>query len=134
MVFELKELGYKYDALEPFIDAQTMEIHHTKHHQTYINNLNKALEGHEELAAKSAEELLKNLEVVSEEIRTVVKNNAGGHVNHEFFWTILKKDVNPEGEILEAINSEFTSFDNFKELFTHPTSMLNYEQNTGIAV
>lgn len=118
MVFELKELGYKYDALEPFIDAQTMEIHHTKHHQTYINNLNKALEGHEELAAKSAEELLKNLEVVSEEIRTVVKNNAGGHVNHEFFWTILKKDVNPEGEILEAINSEFTSFDNFKELFT----------------
>jgi superoxide dismutase, Fe-Mn family len=117
MIFKLEKLEYKYDALEPHIDAQTMEIHHTKHHQAYIDNLNKALVGHEELAAKTAEELLKNPGDVSEEIKAAVKNNAGGHLNHEFFWTILKKDVKPEGEILNAINQNFESFDNFKEQF-----------------
>ena len=117
MAFKLNKLGYEYDSLEPFIDARTMEIHHTKHHKSYIDNLNKALIGHEELAAKTAEELLKEIESVSIEIRTAVKNNAGGHVNHEFFWSILKKDSVPQGDLIQKINSDFGSFENFKEQF-----------------
>ncbi len=117
MVFELQKLLYSYDSLEPYIDKETMEIHYTKHHQSYVNKLNKALEGHEELQGKSAEELLKNLKGVSEEIRIAVKNNAGGHLNHSFFWTILKKDVQPSGEIFEAIKKDFESYENFKEQF-----------------
>ncbi len=117
MISSLPILEYEYAALEPYIDAQTMEIHHSKHHQAYVDKLNTALEGHEELQNKSAEELLKDIESVPEEIRTAVKNNGGGHLNHSFFWTILKKDVEPSGEILEAINKEFGSFEEFKTQF-----------------
>ena len=117
MAFELPELGYPYDALEPYIDKETMEIHHSKHHQTYVDKLNGALKGHEELEGKSVEELLKNLDSVSESIRTAVKNNAGGHLNHSFFWTVMKKDIQPSGEILETINRDFGSYDNFLEEF-----------------
>lgn len=117
MSFELPKLSYSYDSLEPYIDKETMEIHYTKHHQSYIDKLNQALERHEELQGKSAEELLKNLEGVSEEIRTAVKNNAGGHLNHSFFWAILKKDIQPSGDILEAIKKDFGSYENFKEQF-----------------
>tara|TARA_Y100000034_G_scaffold37940_1_gene46617 strand:- start:4357 stop:4971 length:615 start_codon:yes stop_codon:yes gene_type:complete len=117
MVFELPELEYPYDFLEPYIDKETMEIHHSKHHKSYIDNLNKALEGHEELEGKTAEELLKNLNAVSEEIRTAVKNHGGGHFNHSFFWTVLKKDVKPQSEILEAIKRDFESYENFVQLF-----------------
>ena len=117
MAFELPKLEYSYDSLEPYIDEETMKIHHTKHHQTYIDKLNNALEGHEELQTKTVEELLKNLDSVSEEIKTAVKNNAGGHLNHSFFWTILKKDVQPSGEILEAINRDFGSVEEFRNQF-----------------
>ena len=117
MAFELPKLEYSYDALEPYIDEETMKIHHTKHHQTYVDKLNKALEGHEELQTKTVEELLKNPDAVSEEIRTAVKNNGGGHLNHSFFWTILKKDVQPSGEILEAINRDFGNVEEFKNQF-----------------
>ena len=117
MKYTLPKLEYAYEVLEPYLDSQTMEIHHTKHHQAYIDNLNKALESHEDLQEKSAEELLKNLEAVPEEIRIAVKNNAGGHLNHSFFWTILKKDITPSGEILEAIEKDFQSLDEFKKQF-----------------
>ena len=117
MVHELPNLPYEYDALEPYIDKETMTIHHDKHHKTYIDKLNAALEGHEEIQAKTAEELLKNLDSVSETIRTAVKNNAGGHLNHSFFWTILKKDVEIKGEVLEAIKKDFESYDDFLTKF-----------------
>lgn len=117
MVFELPKLSYSYDSLEPYIDKETMEIHHSKHHQTYVDKLNQALEKHEELQGKDVEELLKNLDSVSEEVRTAVKNHAGGHFNHSFFWTILKKNVDPKGEILEAIKKDFESYENFSVLF-----------------
>jgi len=117
MVFELPPLEYSYDALEPYIDKETMEIHHDKHHKSYVDKLNAALEGHEELQGKTAEELLKQLDSVSEQIRTAVKNNAGGHLNHAFFWTILKKDVQIQGEILEAIKKDFESYETFLEQF-----------------
>tara|TARA_Y100000310_G_scaffold77162_1_gene73713 strand:- start:802 stop:1416 length:615 start_codon:yes stop_codon:yes gene_type:complete len=117
MAHELPELGYSYDSLEPHIDKETMEIHHGKHHQTYVDKLNDALKGHEELEGKTAEELLKNLDAVSEEIKTAVKNHGGGHFNHSFFWTVLKKDVEPQGEILEAIKRDFESYENFVQLF-----------------
>ena len=114
----LSQLPYGYDALEPFIDEETMRIHHTKHHQAYIDKLNAALEGHDELKNKTAEELIKNLNAVPESIRTAVKNHGGGHANHSFFWNLLKKDVKAEGEILNAINSKFGSLEKFKEEFT----------------
>lgn len=117
MPHELPSLEYEYDALEPYIDKETMEIHHDKHHKTYVDKLNKALEGHEELQDKPVEELLKNLDSVSEQIRTAVKNNGGGHLNHSMFWTVLKKDVEPSGEILEAINRDFESYEQFLEQF-----------------
>jgi Fe-Mn family superoxide dismutase len=117
MVFELPELDYEYDSLEPFIDKETMEIHHSKHHQTYVNNLNKALEGHEELQGKPVEELLKSIDSISEQIRTAVKNHGGGHFNHSFFWKCLKKDVEPQGEVLEAIKRDFESYEVFVEKF-----------------
>ena len=93
MAFEVPELGYGFDALEPFIDAKTMEIHHDRHHKAYVDKLNAALEGHEELQDKDVEELLKNIDSVSEQIRTAVKNHGGGHFNHTFFWKCLKKDI-----------------------------------------
>lgn len=117
MIHELPDLLYDYDVLEPYIDKETMQIHHDKHHKTYVDKLNKALEGHEELQAKNAEDLLKELDSVSKEIRTAVKNNAGGHLNHSFFWTVLKKDVQPSGDVLKAIITDFGSYDTFLQEF-----------------
>ena len=119
MTHELPKLGYAYTALEPVIDAKTMEIHHTKHHQGYVNNLNKALEGQVELQGKSMRELLVDLDAVPEAIRTAVRNNGGGHFNHSMFWPLLKKDGGePKGAVLEAINDAFGSYDAFKEAFS----------------
>ena len=118
MTYTLPELGYAYDVLEPFIDAKTMEIHHTKHHQAYVDKLNAAIEKHPELKERKVEELVSDLDSVPEDIRTAVRNHGGGHLNHSFFWKILKKDTNPEGEILEDINKKFGSIEKFKEEFT----------------
>jgi Fe-Mn family superoxide dismutase len=120
MPFTLPALPYAPDALEPHIDKQTMEIHHGKHHQAYITNLNKALESAPELAGKTVEELLaNNLAIVPDAIKTAVRNNGGGHINHSMFWTILgpKAGGAPEGHLAAAINGAFGSFDTFKEKF-----------------
>src|SRR3989344_4361415 len=114
----LPKLPYAYDSLEPYIDAKTMEIHHTKHHQTYIDKLNESLAKHPELDSKKVEDLLKNLNSVPEDIRTAVRNHGGGHLNHSLFWEILKKNVNAEGKIVESIIKEFSSIDKFKEQFS----------------
>src|SRR3981189_813390 len=109
--------AYAYNALEPHIDARTMEIHHTKHHQAYINNVNNAIKGKADLESKSVEELIKNLSAVPEDIRTVVRNNGGGHANHSFFWKIMgpKAGGEPQGKLADDIKSTFGSFDQFKE-------------------
>ncbi|MBT8398832.1 MAG: superoxide dismutase [Rhodothermia bacterium] len=119
MAHTLPDLPYGYDALEPTIDARTMEIHHTKHHQGYVNKLNAALEGHGDLAAKSLKELLVGIESVPESIRTAVRNNGGGHANHSLFWTVMSPDGGgqPGGNLGDAIASAFGSFDDFKEKF-----------------
>lgn len=116
---ELPALPYSFDALEPHIDAQTMEIHHDRHHATYVNNLNDALSGHAALADKSVEELISNLDEVPESIRTAVRNNGGGHANHTLFWEILSPNGGgaPTGELAKAIDDAFGSFDQFKEAF-----------------
>ncbi|HEY4301648.1 MAG TPA: superoxide dismutase [Candidatus Didemnitutus sp.] len=118
--WELPKLPYGYDALEPYIDAQTMQIHHTKHHQAYITNAKRLLEKHPDLLARGPVNLLENLSIVPEGIRPGVRNNVGGHVNHSFFWTILGPNAGglPSNTIGEAITGEFGSFDNFKKLFT----------------
>ena len=120
MAHELMQLPFEYDALEPYIDKETMEIHYSKHHQGYVNKLNAALEGHEELQAKTVDELLKDLNSISEEIRPAVINNGGGVSNHNFFWSILKADstFNPESKIGKAIIEKFETMQNFKELFS----------------
>ncbi|MCT1904416.1 superoxide dismutase SodA [Oceanobacillus sojae] len=117
--FELPELPYAYDALEPTIDKETMNIHHTKHHNTYVTKLNDALEGHEDLQNKSVEELVTDLNSVPESIRTAVRNNGGGHANHSFFWKTLSPNGGgePAGELADKINSKFGSLDKFKEEF-----------------
>ncbi len=117
---ELPALPYSFDALEPHIDARTMEIHHDRHHATYVNNLNDALSGHASLADKSVEELISNLDQVPESIRTAVRNNGGGHANHTLFWEILSPNGGgtPTGELAKAIDDAFGSFDQFKEAFT----------------
>lgn len=119
MAYTLPQLPYGYNALEPHIDAKTMEIHHTKHHQAYINNANKALESKPELAAKSVEDLLANFTSVPQELQTVLRNNAGGHANHSLFWTVIgpNKGGNPTGKIAEAIEKELGGFAAFKEKF-----------------
>src|SRR5881227_1148083 len=120
MPFTLPPLPYAPDALEPHIDKMTMEIHHGKHHNAYVTNLNKALEQAPDLANKSLEELLaNNCAIVPENIRTAVRNNGGGHANHSMFWTILKKNagMGPSGAVADAINSSFGGFDQFKEKF-----------------
>ena len=116
MAYELPPLSYPFNALEPHIDAKTMEIHHDKHHQAYITNANKALEGHPDLAALPVDGLLADLNKIPESIRTVLRNNAGGHSNHTFFWKIIGPNAggNPKGKLAEAINSAFGSFDQFK--------------------
>lgn len=124
MRHQLPPLPYSYDALEPYFDAKTMEIHYTKHHQAYVDKLNAALEGYEVLAEKSVRELLQNLNEVPESIRTAVRNHGGGHFNHSFWWPMLKKDVKAEGEIIEAINKNFGSFEKFKEDFSKTATTL----------
>jgi len=117
---ELPALPYAHNALEPYIDEQTMQIHHGKHHATYVNNLNAALEKYPELQNKSVEELLRNINSVPEDIRTAVRNNGGGHANHTLFWKIMGpgKGGAPTGAVAEAINKAFGSFEAFKEEFT----------------
>lgn len=119
MAFELPKLPYAYDALEPNIDKETMNIHHTKHHNTYVTNLNNALEGNNELLSKSVEEVISNLDAVPETARMAVRNNGGGHANHTLFWQVISPNGGgePTGELAEAINSKFGSFDSFKEAF-----------------
>lgn len=119
MAHQLPELPYAKDALEPHIDAQTMEIHHGRHHAAYVNNLNAALEGNADLSGKSLEDLLANLDSVPENIRTAVRNNGGGHANHTLFWNTLSPNGGgvPTGELASAIDSAFGSFDSFKEQF-----------------
>ena len=120
MAFTVPALQYAFDALEPYIDAKTMEIHHDKHHGAYVANLNKALESAPALQNKSVEELLaNNCAIVPEAIRTAVRNNGGGHANHSMFWTVMGpgKGGNPVGNLAQAINGSFGSFDAFKEKF-----------------
>jgi Fe-Mn family superoxide dismutase len=119
MAFELPQLPYSVDALEPYIDAQTMTIHHTKHHQAYITNLNAALEKHPELADKSLDDLLADLNAVPEDIRTAVRNHGGGTWNHNMFWEIMapKMSGTPSGEVMKALEAGFGSFDAFKAEF-----------------
>lgn len=120
MTNEIPKLTYAYDALEPFIDARTMEIHYSKHHQAYVTNLNAALDKHPELTTP-LEELLADLSLVPADIRTAVQNNGGGHFNHTFFWSLLKVNNGalPKGALADAINKSFGSFDAFKEAFSN---------------
>jgi len=120
----LPELPYPYDALEPYIDKQTMEIHHTKHHQTYIDKLNTAIKEHEVLHELSPEQLVRNLPEIPDSIRTAVQNHGGGHANHSFFWQILKKEVSIKGPAVDAIENQFGSLDRFKEGFSNAAALL----------
>src|SRR5215831_7946072 len=117
MAHEVPPLPYAFNALEPHIDAKTMEIHHDKHHAAYVTNLNKALDSAPDLQGKSAEVLIKDLNAVPESIRTAVRNNAGGHVNHSMFWTIMGPNAGgePSGALADAISSKFGGFAAFKE-------------------
>lgn len=119
MAFELPQLPYAYDALEPHIDKETMNIHHLKHHNTYVTNLNNAVAG-TEFENKTVEELVSNLDAVPENIRTAVRNNGGGHYNHSLFWQLLSPNGGgePSGALLDAINAKFGSFSAFKDEFT----------------
>lgn len=119
MAFDLPNLPYAFDALEPHIDAKTMEIHHDKHHNTYVTGLNDALSGKSEFEGKSVEEIIANLDAVPEDVRTAVRNNGGGHANHSLFWQLLSANGGgePTGELKEAIDAKFGSLDAFKEKF-----------------
>jgi len=119
MAHSLPPLPYAFNALEPHIDAKTMEIHHGKHHQAYVTNLNAALDKHPELNSKSIEDLLRGINSVPEDIRTAVRNNGGGHANHTMFWEIMGPNAGgaPTGKIADAINNSFGGFDKFKEEF-----------------
>lgn len=121
MAFELPPLPYAEDALEPHIDARTMNIHHDKHHAGYTRKLNAALEGHSDLQSKSIEEILGNLDSVPADIRTAVRNNGGGYANHALFWSVMSPDGGgePSGELANAINAAFGSFDEFKSQFSN---------------
>ena len=120
MTYKLPNLPYEYNALEPHIDTRTMAIHHGKHHQAYVNNLNTALEKHPDLQQKNVVELLSNLEAVPADIRTAVRNNGGGHANHSLFWPCMspKGGGQPKGQLAEAINENFGSFEAFKAQFS----------------
>jgi Fe-Mn family superoxide dismutase len=124
MIHKLPALPYAYNALEPYIDEQTMQIHHTKHHQTYVDKLNAALEGHDDLQKMSAEDLLQNLSSIPEKIRPAVRNHGGGHVNHSFFWPLLWKEVVFGGEVAAAIKAKFGDYDEFKEQFSTAAALL----------
>lgn len=117
IIYKLPELGYSYDALEPYIDAKTMEIHHSKHHQAYVDNLNKAIGEVTNFENKKIEEIITNLNDIPEAIRTAVRNNGGGHLNHSFFWQLLKKDVKPGGPAVEAIQKKYGDMKKFMEQF-----------------
>ncbi|MGF2086713.1 superoxide dismutase [Enterococcus casseliflavus] len=119
MTYTLPDLPYAYDALEPYIDEETMHLHHDKHHNTYVTNLNAAIEKHPVLGEKTVEELLADFSSVPEDIQTAVRNNGGGHANHTFFWEILGPNAGgePTGAIKEAIEETFGSFEDFKEEF-----------------
>ena len=119
MAYTLPLLSYAYNALEPHIDARTMEIHHSKHHQAYVNNLNNAIKGKADLESKSVEELIANINAIPEDIRNAVRNNGGGHANHTFFWTVIGPNAGgqPQGHVAAAIDQAFGSFDAFKEKF-----------------
>lgn len=119
MKHELPKLPYEYSALEPYIDETTMTIHHTKHHQAYINNLNAALEKYPELQEKSVEDLVRNLDNLPDDIRTAVRNNGGGHLNHSWFWNWMAKPEGqtPDGALLAAIEKKFGSLDGFRDAF-----------------
>lgn len=119
MAFTLPELPYAYDALEPYIDEQTMRIHHDKHHQTYVTNLNAALEKHPELFEKKLEDLLANLDAIPADIKTAVINNGGGTLNHTFFWKVMTPGTTDNTEIKTLIANAFGSFDAFKEAFAN---------------
>lgn len=120
MAFELPALPYPNNALEPHFDEQTMMIHHDRHHATYVNNLNAAIQGHAELESKTIEELISDLDSVPENIRTAVRNNGGGHANHSLFWEILSPNGGgePTGALADAINAELGGFEKFKQDFT----------------
>lgn len=119
-MFELPELPYKYESLEPFIDKETMVIHHDKHHAAYVNNLNDILKGNQDLVKMSLEELLRSLDKVPDSLRTKVRNNAGGHYNHSLFWKTMSAEINqkPKGRLLDAINSTFGKLEDFQTKFT----------------
>jgi Fe-Mn family superoxide dismutase len=119
MAFELPPLTYAEDALEPYVDARTMSIHHDKHHAAYTNNLNKALEGQDDLASRNIEDILRDLDAVPESIRTAVRNNGGGYVNHSLFWKVMGPDGggDPSGDLARAIEESFGNIEGFKELF-----------------
>lgn len=119
MTYKLPELPYDYNALEPYIDEETMHLHHDKHHNTYVTNLNAAIEKHPELGEKTVEELISDMNAVPEDIKTAVQNNGGGHANHTFFWEIMAPNAGgePTGAIKDAINEAFGDFDSFKEEF-----------------
>lgn len=117
--YEVPPLPYAFDALEPHIDAKTMEIHHDKHHGAYVTKTNDALKDHPQLAAKSIEDLIGDLSAVPDAIRTVIRNNGGGHANHSLFWTVMKPGGGgePAGDLADAINRDFGEFDKFREMF-----------------
>ena len=118
-MYKLEPLPYAYNALEPHIDEATMKLHHDKHHQTYVDKLNAAVEKHPELFEKEVLDLIKDLNAIPEDIRTAVRNHGGGVWNHNFFWNVMKTGTTPDGEVLKAIDHKFGSFDKFKEIFTN---------------
>ena len=124
MPFELPPLPYDYAALEPYIDEATMKLHHDKHHQAYVTNLNGAVEKHPELGSKSPEDLIKDLDAIPEDVRAVVRNNGGGHVNHTMFWQIMKPKGGgqPMGNIATQISADFGDFEAFKKTFNETTA------------
>ena len=124
MEHKVEELAYAFDALEPSIDKETMEIHHDKHYAGYVAKLNKALEGYDNLKDKTTKDLIGDLSSIPEEIKTLVINNGGGAINHEMFWDILKRGIPISGEVEEAINNKFGSFDKFKEEFSDISAKL----------
>ena len=124
MSHQLPKLSYAYNALEPYFDEDTMRIHHTKHHQTYIDKLNAALEGHADLQNKNVEALVRDLQSIPDSISTAVRNHGGGHFNHSFFWPLLKKDTPYGGDVAAAIDSSFGNFGQFKEKFSTAAALL----------